>query len=361
MASTRRVRRRGVNRNQPELSTLARHFEVHNRSEGKSGRTVEWYNEVLTLFHDWLEGEGLPTSLDHIWEEEVREFILHLQTRKGLWGDASSHTVNNRVRAIRAFFAWLHRRGYTDEHRLKDLRPPKVTEKVIEPLTPDEIKRMFTSINPKTLLGARNTAIYSLMLDTGLRLSEVVTMKYEDVHLQDRYIKVLGKGNKERIVAFGATCQRWLIHYAFHFRVQPVRPEMNIFFLSIDGFPMSPSALRSLTERLSKTAGVPRLHPHLLRHTYATQFLLNGGDVFLLKQNLGHTTLVMVENYVHIASRMAALRSEGFSPLDRFDVQGGRRFRHVFNPESPKGQIYPNAHGSSQGERSRRKRSSTGR
>ena len=87
---------------------------------------------------------------------------------------ASSHTLNNRVRALRAFFAWLHRRGYTKEHRLKDLRPPKVTEKVIEPLTSEEMVKIFASMNSNTLLGARNTAIYSLMLDTGPRLSEVV-------------------------------------------------------------------------------------------------------------------------------------------------------------------------------------------
>ena len=358
MPSRRRVRRRGVNRDQLELSTLARHFEVHNRSEGKSLRTVEWYNEVLALFHDWLEGEGLPTSLDRIWEEEVRAFVLYLQSRRGQRGPASSHTLNNRVRALRAFFAWLHRRGYTEEHRLKDLRPPRVTEKVIEPLTPDEIKKIFDSINPATLLGARNTAIYSLMLDTGLRLSEVVTLKYEYVHLEDRYIKVLGKGSKERVVAFGSTCQRSLLHYAYHYRIEPVHSEVDTFFLSIDGYSLFPAALRSITKRVAKSAGVPRLHPHLLRHTYATQFLLNGGDVFLLKQNLGHTTLAMVEHYVHIASRVAVLRSEGFSPLDRFDLPGVRRFRHGFNPESPKGKIYPNAHGSSRGQRSRSKRSS---
>ncbi len=358
MASTRRVRRRGVNRNQLELSKLAQHFEIHNRAEGKSERTVGWYNEVLGLFQDWLEGEGLPATLDRVREEEVRAFVLHLQGRKGLWGPASSHTLNNRVRALRAFAAWLHRQGYAEENRLKNLRPPRVTEKVIEVLSADEIQRIFASINPATLLGARNTAIYSLMLDTGLRLSEVVTLKYEDTHLQDRYIKVLGKGGKERIVAFGATCQRSLIHYAYHFRVQPASPEEDTFFLSIDGLSMSPSALRSLTERLSKSCEVPRLHPHLMRHTYATQFLLNGGDVFLLKENLGHTTLAMVEKYVHIASRTAALKSEGFSPLDRFGLKGARQFRHAFNPESPKGRIYPNADMASRGKRSRRNRSS---
>ena len=336
-----------MNMNKLDLSTLIQHFEVHNDTEGKSPRTVEWYNQALHLFHDWLVGEGMSTSLEHLGEDEVREFILYLKKRKGLWGPVSSHTLNNRVRALRAFFAWLHRRGYTEEHRLKGLRPPKVTQKVIEPLTPDEIQRIFASINPNTLLGARNMAIYSLMLDTGLRISEVAGLKDKDVHLQDRYVKVLGKGNKERIVAFGATCQRSLIHYSYHFRVEPSYPDEDAFFLSIDGYPLSSSALRSLTERVSKASGVPRLHPHLMRHSYATQFLLNGGDVFLLKQNLGHTTLAMVEHYIHIASQKAALRSQGFSPLDKFDVRGDRRFRHGFNLETKAGKIYPNAGGAS--------------
>ena len=224
-----------MNKNKLELSTLTQHFEVHNRTEGKSVRTVEWYNQALELFHDWLVGEGMSTSLEHLGEDEVRQFILYLNGRKGLWGPVSSHTLNNRVRALRAFFAWLHRRGYTEEHRLKDLRPPKVTQKVIEPLTPGEIQRIFASINPDIVLGARNMAIYSLMLDTGLRISEAASLKDKDVHLQDRYVKVLGKGNKERIVAFGATCQRWLIHYCYHFRVEPAYSDEDAFFcLSMD-------------------------------------------------------------------------------------------------------------------------------
>ena len=100
------------------------------------------------------------------------------------------------------------------------------------------------------------------------------------------------------------------------------------FFLCLDGYPMTSDALSSLIERISKAAGVPRLHPHLVRHTYATRFLLNGGNVFLLKQNLDHTSLAMVERYVHIASQMAAVVSQGFSPLDRVEQpRAGRQNR----------------------------------
>jgi hypothetical protein len=101
------------------------------------------------------------------------------------------------------------------------------------------------------------------------------------------------------------------------------------FFLSIDGYPMAAVAIQSQVKRLSKASGVGRLYPHLLRHTYATTFLLNGGDIFLLKQNLGHSTLSMVEQYLHVTSQVAAVRSQRFSPLDKLNDGDGRRFRHT--------------------------------
>ena len=325
MKSNQTRRRATVKRKKLELATLFHHYEVHNRSEGKSARTVEWYGQVLELFQKWMVSEGKSTFLEDIGENEVREFTLHLQGRRGLWGLASSHTVNNRVRALRAFFSWLHRQGYTEENKLKGVRPPKVQSKVIDILTDSEIADVFAALNTGALSGARSAAIFSLMLDTGLRLSEVVSLKFRDVHLEERYVKVLGKGNKERIVAFGLACHRSLIQYAYHFREESDEVEAEEFILCVDGYPMSSDGLRSLIERISQSSGVPRMHPHLLRHTYATRFLLNGGDVFLLKQNLGHTTLAMVEKYVHLASQMAAIASQEFSPLDRFEYPRGRR------------------------------------
>ena len=329
------------------LDQVAKRFEVHNRSDGKSPRTVEWYNEVIELFVGWLREEGMSTSLDEIGEDEARDFILHLQERKGLWGKASSYTVNNRVRALRAFFNWLYQQGYTDTHRMEKVKPPKVRQKEIETFTDEEIDRIFASVNTRTVLGARNAAIYALMLDTGLRLSEVVTLKHKDVHLGSRYVKVLGKGDKERIVAFGANCQRALNNYDLKYRFETEGMECDAFFLTIDGYSMTADALRSLIERLSKAARIPRLHPHLMRHTYATRFLLSGGNVFLLQQNLGHTTLNMVQKYLHVTSRMMAEVSQEFSPLDRVEMRSVKRARHQFNGDGWQGQIYLNVGGSS--------------
>ena len=136
-----------------ELTSLMERFEVHNRSDGKSDRTVEWYNGVLELLMAWLRAEGMSTCIDDLGEDEVRFFILHLQGRPGLWGQASSHTVNNRVRALRAFFNWLYRQGYTECHRLEKLKVPKVRQKEIETLTDEEIGRIFATMNPSTVYG----------------------------------------------------------------------------------------------------------------------------------------------------------------------------------------------------------------
>ena len=136
-----------------ELGALAKEFELHNRSEGKSPRTVQWYNDVLDLFEGWLESEDMSTGLADLGSKEVRQFILHLQERPGLRGPASSHTVNNRVRALRAFFSWLHRQGYTEENKLKGVRPPKVQSKVIDILTDSEIAAVFAALNTGALSG----------------------------------------------------------------------------------------------------------------------------------------------------------------------------------------------------------------
>lgn len=343
MIRKRQTRWEDMDKSGIDLSILMQHFEVHNKTEGKSPRTVGWYNEVLNMFLKWLREEGISTELKSLGETEVRQFILYIQSKPGVHGAMSTYSVANRVRALKGFFSWLHLKGYTNEYLLKDIKEPKTKEQVIEPLTTDEIDRVFSAINPNTTLGARNTAIVCLMLDSGLRLSEVSQLKEHDVHFEDRYVKILGKGNKERIVAFGVSCQRALLHYYHHFRVAPAHSNVDTFLLTIDGHPMDSDAISSMMDRLAVSSGVRRLHCHLWRHTYATQFLLNGGDVFLLKQNLGHTTLVMVQNYVHVASRTAAVRSQSFSPLDRLNIKDSRRFRHSFNRDNMNGHIYPNA------------------
>ena len=123
-----------------DLATLIQQFQVHNQTEGKSPKTVLWYNEILKRFYRWLESEKLPTQVGAMSEEEVRLFILDYENRPGLKGPKmSTHSVANRVVGLKTFFGWLAQRGYTPGHLLEDLRPPKKAQLLIETLTPDEI------------------------------------------------------------------------------------------------------------------------------------------------------------------------------------------------------------------------------
>ena len=154
MVKRRNPRWEEMDKSNVDLCVLKQHFDVHNRTEGKSPKTVGWYNEVLGMFIKWLNEHGMSTNLGSIGEPEVRQFILYIQEKPGIKGPMSSHSVANRVRALRAFFAWLARKGYTQDHLLKDLRAPKTVDQVIEPLNQEEVSKIFSGINANTALGA---------------------------------------------------------------------------------------------------------------------------------------------------------------------------------------------------------------
>ena len=323
--SRRSLRWQDMNKGDIHLKDLIKYFDTYNRSEGKSPATLAWYDQALKVFLNWLIKTNRQRTLDSVDENTVREFILWLQERQVNGHKMKVQSVNNKVRALRAFFNWLYRKGYTDANVLQDVKPPRIPQIIVETLSEEEVIRIMTSQDKSTVIGSRNIAIISLFLDSGLRRSELIGLKVQDVHLDDQYVKVMGKGSKERMVAFGNTTRNTLLNYFVHFRGEPAHPGVEEFFLTLDGYPLSKEGVKSVLRRVGNTAGVPRLHAHLCRHTYATNFLINGGNVLLLKQNLGHTTLVMVDRYVHLATSKAAILSRNYSPLDRINIRSLRR------------------------------------
>lgn len=158
-----------------------------------------------------------------------------------------------------------------------------------------------------------------LFLDSGLRSSELMNAELNEVNIEGGYLKVMGKGGKERIVPFGATVQKALIRYLLHFRPQPFNPAIQNFFLTLDGKPLTRNSMKMIFQRIAQKSGVKRLYPHLCRHTFATNYLINGGNVFSLQQILGHTTLEMVRRYVTLASAQVTIQHRKFSPMDKFN------------------------------------------
>lgn len=306
-----------------DLEKLVSHFGQSNKVEGKSPKTIVWYTEMLTDFIRFLEGTDRKTMLANFDIELVREFIIHEQGR-GL----SPYTVQGKVRSLKAFSSWLFNEGYTSENILLTLKVPKAPVNLIEPLTDQEIEKLISYQNPLTAIGSRNISILVLMLDSGLRVSELCGLRFENAHIEEGYLKVFGKGSKERVVPIGALSQKTLWRYVIHFRPEPEIPGDDYLFLTLDGKPLKANAVKLLLKRWGKRAGVPRLHAHLCRHTYATNFLChNCGDVFRLQQILGHTTLEMVRKYVHYASTQALMNGRTASPVDLMGIKKLRGYK----------------------------------
>jgi len=312
-----------------KLSELIEYYEVCNRAEGKSPKTIGWYSANLKSFRNYVKSRHLPYSLDTIDTKLLREYVLYLMKRTRYDGHPytpaktellSSATIHGHVRTLRAFFNWLVVEGLAQNNPAKDLKPPKVTRKVVSTLSDGEIGAILNtfSISPSD---ARNQTLFMILLDTGLRIGELVNLKMDDVHMDEGYLKVMGKGNKERIVPFGNNAQRALQRYLFRFRPKPNNPVTNNVFLSLSSQPLTANSMKLMFTRLAKRSGVCRLHAHLCRHTFATRFLINGGDVFSLQQILGHSTLEMVRHYVNLASSHIAIQHQKFSPLDRLNLK----------------------------------------
>jgi len=203
------------------------------------------------------------------------------------------------------------------------MKMPKAPKKTIEILSDEEIKLLYNSINDKTEFGLRNKCIISLMLDSGLRRNEVLALNFDDIHFSQNVIKVTGKGQKDRIVPLGLYTKKLIFKYLNGYRPMPEYPSKKLF-LSQDKKPVSTDVVKMLFTRLKKKTGITRLRPHLLSHTFATRYLMNGGDTFSLQMILGHTSLEMTRCYSHLASSYAVMNFRNFSTLDNLRGQNAR-------------------------------------
>ena len=313
-----------------KLFELIEYYEVCNRAEGKSPKTISWYSANLKSFRNYVKSRHLPDSLDTIDTKLLREYVLYLMKRTRYNGHPytpaktellSSATIHGHVRTLRAFYNWLVVEGLTQGNPANDLKPPKVVRKVVSTLSDEEIRAILNSFGTHLPTDARNQALFMILLDTGLRIGELTNLKMEDVHMDEGYLKVLGKGKRERIVPIGNNAQKVLQRYLFRFRPKPINPVVQNVFLSQSSNPLTENSMKLMFTRLAKRSGVCRLHAHLCRHTFATRFLINGGDVFSLQQILGHSTLEMVRHYVNLASSHIAIQHQKYSPLDRINLR----------------------------------------
>jgi len=197
-------------------------------------------------------------------------------------------------------------------------------QKELRPLTEAEERALLDAYDDNNPTDCRLKAIFLLLLDTGMRLGELTGLKAENVDLDHGFLIVMGKGRKERSIPFGFTTERVLRKYVSFCRPTPALPSVDEFFLSPDGYPLTYNAVKMIFKRAAKRAGIERLHPHLLRHTYGIRAQEGGMPTLTLQHYMGHSSSKVTERYAHAAQSERLKRARGYSPIDQLRLRVSR-------------------------------------
>lgn len=299
-----------------------------------SQHTITSYTYVLHLLVSMLETICGVTDLERVTVVHLRQCVEHLlinpvpvvkSRRPPDNGKTFSiSTVRGHIRVWKAFFNWCYQEELIEKNPVLRLSAPKADKRIIPAFTDEQVEKMFSCFDLSTDIGFRDYLIILLLLDTGIRLSEIAGIEVVNVH--DTYIKVFGKGRKEREVGIHPDVSKLLWKYIHKYR-HPKNADETILFLGAGGRgagrPFGHDGVKHLVERVKKATGITdmRVSPHVFRHTFAKMYLKAGGDLFKLSREMGHSNIQTTKIYLEdFNSSDARNEHASFSPINRFKL-----------------------------------------
>ena len=253
-----------------------------------SSHTLDAYRRDLAALSGWVEEQGV--DLVDVRAEQLRAFVA-AEHRRGL----SAKSLQRRLSACRSFYAWLLRHGRIAASPAAAIRAPKAPRKLPQVLDPDEVK-VLVEVPTDVPLGLRDRALLELFYSSGLRLSELCALRWRDLDFDGGLVTVLGKGGKQRSVPMGSFARAALAAWQASTgagRESPVFPGRN--------GPISPRAVQYRLRQLAQRQGLfKRVHPHLLRHSFASHILESSGDLRGVQELLGHADIATTQIYTHL-------------------------------------------------------------
>ena len=281
-------------------------FMQEQKFRGNSNYTLDYYKRSLKMFLNFC---GNDMDIEDIDVVLFKSYQLYISENL----DINRVSVRTYARAVKVFLRWLYFEDYIDID-VNKLLLMKATKDVIIPLTDLEVKGLINYYDNSTYLNCRNKTMLMLMLDCGLRLSEVVNLKISDLDLKNNYLIINGKGSKQRLVPFGISTKKQLVIY-MQYRVN--LNNNNSIFLNQNLTAITTNTIKMLFARLKKQEKFKRIYPHLLRHTFATNFIYAGGNLEVLRVLMGHSTINITQIYIHLAAQKHLLNDSYQSDLDR--------------------------------------------
>jgi len=262
--------------------------------KGLSKNTIEAYSLDISALNAFLKTKGLHSITD-VKDSHIIGFLADLKSKK-----YKSSTICRKFIACKVFFKFLKREGVIDEDPCFYLETPKSWQLIPEVLTEDEVKKIFLQCDNTTATGARDLSILELLYASGLRVSEACNLSLYDV--DDEFVKVMGKGRKERVVPIGKKAIDAIDYYLVHFRDAQKNSRHEKLFVTKCGSPLSRMTIFNIVKKYAKMAAITKnVSPHTFRHSFATHLLDHGADLRIIQEMLGHASIGTTDRYTHIS------------------------------------------------------------
>ncbi|MGF6950974.1 integrase/recombinase XerD [Neobacillus sp. B4I6] len=291
------------------LDEMFHKFMAAKKTEGLASRTLDEYYNNYAYLKEFL---GNDMTNENVTTEDFQGYIGYMLHDKEL----SPMTVNIRIRNMRAFIRYCHKKEWINEPIHEDFKPIKTPEDTLESFTPDEVMRMLDVIDDSTYTGFRNKVIIYVLLDTLVRISELCAMKRRNVNLEkgEIFLEAMDtKTRKARIVPITEPTIELLKEYM---EITDDFGDEHLF-LTYDGHEINHATVRIDLRDLGREAGVKkRVSPHTFRHTGALWYIKNGGDPFSLQKTLGHTDMSMTRKYIQMSNMDVQGQHKKFSPIN---------------------------------------------
>jgi len=295
------------------VNKLVERFLTHIQIErGLSENTIISYKQELEKFFNFLDKEKL-TALEA--DENVILDFIKAESKRGNSQATQSHIIS----VLKSFYKFLLIDEKVEVNPVSQIAYPKRWKTLPKYLSIDEVSQLLELPDLNTKLGLRDKAILELMYATGLRISELVNLKLENIYFEESFLRILGKGNKERIVPFGKVASKYIKEYLQKSRPQLLKQGASEFvFLNRSGNKLTRQGLWKIIKAYGKKIGISKkLSPHVLRHSFATHLVEKGADLRSIQMMLGHSNITTTEIYTYIARDRVKKIYEQFHPRSK--------------------------------------------
>ncbi|WP_128894507.1 site-specific tyrosine recombinase XerD [Longirhabdus pacifica] len=265
---------------------------------GLSNNTLASYELDITQFIHFLEQNGV-TSINDTQHAHITKYLLHLRSL----GRASS-TISRSIVSIRSFYQFLVREHHVKHDPARHIQMPKNEMRLPKTLSLDEVEQILTSPDLSTAFGVRDKAMFELLYATGMRVSELIDLKTENLNLSMGFVRCMGKGSKERIIPLGKTAIDQLELYLSTTRHDLLKQNKRetALFLNRLGNKLTRQGFWKILKKYSDQLGIQKeITPHTLRHSFATHLLENGADLRSVQEMLGHADISTTQIYTHVS------------------------------------------------------------